>query len=255
VGWELDLRVNSATLPRVPLLCDGGFFVSMIPSFLRLIPALFGLAAVSLTAQEHSFDALREEARKIAAAPYVAPVDGLADYWKNLNYDGHRDIRFQMESGLWWNDGPFSIDFFHPGWTAKQTVTIHEVKGGLANPLAFDRSLFDYGKQVVPEGTPVPPGYAGWRARTKLNSPEYMDEFLVFLGASYFRAVQAKGHYGLSARGLSINSGLPGVPEEFPNFTRFYLEKPKAGDPSLVAPGPPRGRECRGRLSLHDHAR
>ncbi len=53
-----------------------------------------------------------------------------------------------------------------------------------------------------------------------------MDEFLVFLGASYFRAIPAKAPYGLSARGLSINSGLPGVPEEFPDFTDFWLSKP-----------------------------
>lgn len=196
---------------------------------------LLASAAVPLSAQDPSFDRLREEARQIAAAPYVAPVDGLDDYWKNLDYDGHRDIRFRMESGLWWNEGPFSIDFFHPGWTARQTVSIHEVADGIARPLVFDRGLFDYGRRGVPEGVPAPPGYAGWRARAKLNSSDYMDEFLVFLGASYFRAVQAKGHYGLSARGLSINSGLPGVTEEFPNFTRFHLEKPKPGDTSLVA--------------------
>lgn len=204
----------------------------------RILAFFVGLPLVPLVpsaAGDETFDSLRERARRIAAAPYHPPADGLADYWKNLNYDGHRDIRFKMESGLWWNDGPFSIDFFHPGWTARQTVDILETEGAQSRPLAFDRSLFDYGKQVVPEGTPPPPGYAGWRARTKLNSPEYMDEFLVFLGASYFRAVQAKGHYGLSARGLSINSGLPGVPEEFPNFTRFQLEKPKPGDRSLVA--------------------
>ncbi len=205
------------------------------PRFRILILLSLGLTLAPLMAQETPFDTLREEARRIAATPYVPPRDDLADFWKNLSYDGHRDIRFRMESGLWWNDGPFSIDFFHPGWTARQTVSFVEIRKGAASPLAFDRSLFDYGKQVIPEGTPVPAGYAGWRARTQLNSPDYMDEFLVFLGASYFRAVQAKGHYGLSARGLSINSGLPGVPEEFPNFTRFHLHKPEPGSTALVA--------------------
>lgn len=214
-----------------PVLSRGLLVGSLLAGSFLAGPFLAG----PLAAQTHSFDSLRAEARRIAAAPYVAPTRELADYWKNLTYDGHRDIRFRMESGLWWNDGPFSIDFFHPGWTAKETVTLHEVDDGTVRPLAFDRGLFDYGKQVVPPGTPPPPGYAGWRARARLNSPDYMDEFLVFLGASYFRAVQAKGHYGLSARGLSINSGLPGVPEEFPAFTRFYLEKPTTGDRSLVA--------------------
>lgn len=163
----------------------------------------------------------------MAAAPYAEPKLDLSDFWKNLTYDQHRDIRFKMDSGLWAAEkGPFSIDFFHPGWTAKKMVTIHEVVDGKSQPLKFDQSLFDYGKQKVPAGTPPPPGYAGWRARTHLNSQDYMDEFLVFLGASYFRAIPKDAPYGLSARGLSINSGLPGVPEEFPDFSEFHLEKP-----------------------------
>lgn len=199
--------------------------------------AAFTACSGSLRAQDaFSYDTLREQARKLAAAPYEAPKDNLADFWKNLTYDQHRDIRFNMESGLWWKDkGPFSIDFFHPGWTAKRTVSVSEVADGKAARLAFDQSLFNYGKNVIPKDTPPPPGYAGWRARTQLNSSEYMDEFLVFLGASYFRAIPAKAHYGLSARGLSLNSGLPGVPEEFPDFTNFYLQKPGKEDKSLKA--------------------
>lgn len=213
--------------------------ISASSRFFRFLPAtaVLLLASSSLLGAESdvAFAAMKEEARRIAATPYVPAPDQLADYWKNLNYDGHRDIRFKMESGLWWKDkGPFSIDFFHPGWTARQTVAISELSGGAVKPLAFDRSLFDYGKQVVPPGTPAPPGYAGWRARTHLNSADYMDEFLVFLGASYFRAIPAQGNYGLSARGLSINSGIPGVPEEFPNFTRFVLQEPAAGDKTLT---------------------
>ena len=114
-------------------------------------------------------------------------------------------------------------------------VTMHEVVGRKSTPLKFDPSLFDYGKNKIPAGTPPPPGYAGWRARCHLNSPDYMDEFLVFLGASYFRAIPANAPYGLSARGLSINSGLPGVPEEFPDFTEFYLQRPDKDAKSLTA--------------------
>ncbi|MDP5004574.1 MAG: glucan biosynthesis protein [Verrucomicrobiales bacterium] len=185
-------------------------------------------------AEGSTFDELREKARDLAAKPYSEPKLELADYWKNLTYDGHRDIRFKMESGLWADEeGTFSIDFFHPGWTAKKMVTLHEVKDGKSQVLQFNTDLFDYGKQPVPADTPPPSGYAGWRARTHLNSRDYMDEFLVFLGASYFRAIPAQSPYGLSARGLSINSGLPGVPEEFPDFTEFHLEHPEKEATSL----------------------
>lgn len=193
------------------------------------------LSTAPLHAESFSFETLRTKARDLAAKPYEPRANTLDPVWANLTYDQHRDIRFKMESGLWWDQGPFSVDFFHPGWTAKKTVQIHEVIGGSENPLNFDTALFDYGKNKIPAGTPPPPGYAGWRARTHLNSEKYMDEFLVFLGASYFRAIPKGAPYGLSARGLSINSGLPGVAEEFPDFSEFYLEKPMADSKSLTA--------------------
>ena len=186
-------------------------------------------------AEDFSFEKVRALARERAAAPFAPPADDLADFWKNLTYDQHRDIRFKREDGLWAADQkPFSIDFFHPGWTAKKCVQLYEVDGAETKPLFFDRSLFDYGKQQVPNGIPSPPGYAGWRARTALNSPDYMDEFLVFLGASYFRSIPAKTPYGLSARGLSLNSGLPGVPEEFPAFQSFWLKTPEPNAKTLT---------------------
>jgi glucans biosynthesis protein len=189
-------------------------------------------------ASPHSFERLCEKARTLAASPHQPSPLKLDDFWKNLSYDQHRDIRFKMDSGLWAKEKlPFSIDFFHPGWTAKEMVTVHEVVDGKSTPLAFDLGLFDYGKQKVPAGTPAPQGYAGWRARCHLNTADYMDEFLVFLGASYFRAIPANSPYGLSARGLSVNSGLPGVPEEFPVFTEFFLQRPEKDAKSLTAWG------------------
>lgn len=204
---------------------------------MKLRPLLLPLSVViaSAHAAEFSFDTLRDDARALAAKPYSAAKDTLADYWKNLSYDEHRIIRFKMNAGLWAeNGGPFSVDFFHPGWTAKKMIEVHEVTGGAENKLAFDQSKFSYEKLVVPQGTPPPPGYAGWRARFPLNKPDYMDEFLVFLGASYFRAIPKDAPYGLSARGLSLDSGLPGVPEEFPDFTKFYLKKPGENDKSMI---------------------
>ncbi len=213
----------------------------MSRSFSALIISIT-LIAVTASASVHgadfSFDKLREKARSLAASPHQPSALRLDDFWKNLNYDQHRDIRFEMESGLWAKEKlPFSIDFFHPGWTAKEMVILHEVANGEETPLAFDRSLFDYGKNQIPAGTPAPQGYAGWRARCLLNSQDYMDEFMVFLGASYFRAIPAHSPYGLSARGLSINSGIPGMPEEFPVFTEFYLKRPEKDSKSLTAWG------------------
>lgn len=202
---------------------------------IRLTTALWLSTLLAAVQAEQPFEALRAEARNLASQPPRPAQPALAEFWNNLTYDQHRDIRFQMDKGLWAAEKlPFSIDFFHPGWTAKETVDIEEISGNSRRTVAFDAGLFDYGKQIIPPGTPPPPGYAGWRARHPLNSPDYMDEFLVFLGASYFRAIPAMAPYGLSARGLSVNSGLPGVPEEFPVFTKFQLEKLEADAKTLT---------------------
>jgi periplasmic glucans biosynthesis protein len=55
----------------------------------------------------------------------------------------------------------------------------------------------------------------------------------VFQGASYFRAVGRGQTYGLSARGLAIDTARPGG-EEFPIFRAFWIEKPKANARSIV---------------------
>ena len=47
-------------------------------------------------------------------------------------------------------------------------------------------------------------------------------DWVAFLGASYFRAIGALGQYGLSARGVAVDVAAPG-PEEFPDFTAFYI--------------------------------
>jgi glucans biosynthesis protein len=67
--------------------------------------------------------------------------------------------------------------------------------------------------------------YSGFRVRSHINTPDYMDEFLVFQGASYFRAVARSQQYGQSARGLAIRTAKP-EGEEFPVFTDFWVERP-----------------------------
>ena len=54
---------------------------------------------------------------------------------------------------------------------------------------------------------------------TRSRTPNYFDEVIVFLGASYFRAVGRDKVFGLSARGLAIDTVEPSG-EEFPYFTR-----------------------------------
>jgi glucans biosynthesis protein len=75
-------------------------------------------------------------------------------------------------------------------------------------------------------------GFSGVRFRYPLNRPGIWDEFAVFQGASYFRAVARGTIYGLSARGLAIGTGGPD-PEEFPIFTAFWVHEPQPGERAL----------------------
>jgi periplasmic glucans biosynthesis protein len=135
-------------------------------------------SAAMLHAESFTFDNVRLLARERAKQPYVEPENKLAEFWKNLTYDEHRDIRFKMDQGLWAKEKlPFSIDFFHPGWTAKKTVTVEEIVDGVVKPVTFDQAMFNYGKTKVPAGTPPPPGYAGWRATNSIHQTTWMNSW------------------------------------------------------------------------------
>ncbi len=73
-------------------------------------------------------------------------------------------------------------------------------------------------------------GFAG--LSVALGSAPRQD-MVAFLGATAFRAVGATRQYGLSARGLALNTAGPGD-EEFPDFTHFWIERPDARSPTVV---------------------
>ncbi|EQD48064.1 periplasmic glucan biosynthesis protein MdoG, partial [mine drainage metagenome] len=73
-------------------------------------------------------------------------------------------------------------------------------------------------------------GFSGFNVLFHTN---WVDDRVVFQGASYFRAVDGTGQYGMSMRGLAIDTGMP-QPEEFPKFIEFYLEKPQPESNQLI---------------------
>jgi glucans biosynthesis protein len=200
---------------------------------------LVSVAAPGLLSRAHAqavpFDRsiVRQMARELAGKPYKAPSEKLPDNLTDLDYDRYRAIRFLPERALWRGEKlPFEAQFFHRGFFYKNRVDIFEVRSGQAAPIAYRPDLFSFG-ELTPPGSGADLGFAGFRLHAPINKPDYYDEVCVFLGASYFRAV-AKGQlYGLSARGLSINTG-EAKGEEFPFFKTFWIEKPAPGANSIV---------------------
>jgi glucans biosynthesis protein len=110
-------------------------------------------------------------------------------------------------------------------------VNVLDARG--VHPLPFSPERFDYGKNDFGARIPRDIGYAGVRSHYPLKGPEYYDELAVFLGASYFRALGRDTVYGLSARGLAIDTVRPGG-EEFPRFIEFWLARPEPEATHLV---------------------
>ncbi|HVW19961.1 MAG TPA: glucan biosynthesis protein G [Opitutaceae bacterium] len=202
----------------------------MKPAALLALAAL-ALAAHRARADEFSFEQLTARAKALASQPYAPRPSPVPTDLRKLTYDQYRDIRFRPSASWWRQDRlPFELQFFHPGFIFSSTVQISELDGRNAHPIPFSPTLFDYGHNHLA----VPPesmGFAGFRILYPLNKPG--DELGAFQGASYFRFVCQKAIYGLSARGIAVNSGLP--KEEFPDFTAFWIQRPAADAKVLVA--------------------
>lgn len=200
----------------------------------RITAGLFALALCApVLAQDtpppvRTFLDLEAYAEQLAKKPYTPPQHPLDPFFDKLEYDGHRQIRFKGDKALYGADS-YHVEFFHPGWTAKKTVGFSEIIDGQPKDIPFDKGLFDYGTLKIPDGAKYPEGFAGFRllAPDALTGKRF--EFLVFMGASYFRAVTTKLGWGLSARGIAINT-VGEEKEEFPDFTHFWFVAPKPGD-------------------------
>ena len=181
-----------------------------------------------------NFVDIRRRAEVLANQPYQDPTGKLPDFLAKLDYDQYRDIRFKGEKSLWRDSGlPFEIQFAPLGFLFNRQVTINVVTDGESKPVEYANDLFDYGRNAVPDNLPKDLGFAGFKVLYPLHTDSHYDEVAVFLGASYFRAVGQGQNYGLSARGLALDTGLP-KPEEFPYFREFWLEKPTKDSTELI---------------------
>ncbi len=176
---------------------------------------------------ESLFQQVSDLARARAHAYHEPPSEVLPNVFREMTYDQYRSIRFRPEASLWRGQARFEAQFFHPGFLFPHPVKVYTVENGQVEELAFDPELFRYEAEAVElaDAGHSGLGFAGFRLHYPLNRPEYFDEVVVFLGASYFRLVGPGQVYGLSSRGLAIDTALP-TGEEFPAFRKFWLFRP-----------------------------
>jgi glucans biosynthesis protein len=181
-----------------------------------------------------ALDDVAAQALGLASESFQAPPETVPEWLASATYDQWRDIRFRPEHSLWRSLGlPFQVQFFHPGYNYQRIVRVNVVDAAGIHPLRFEPAQFDYGRNDFAAKVSPELGYAGLRVHAPIKTPKYFDEVIVFLGASYFRAVGKEQVFGLSARGLAIDTALPGG-EEFPYFRELWVVQPGAQDTSIT---------------------
>jgi glucans biosynthesis protein len=179
-----------------------------------------------------TFETLSDQAARLAAAAYTAPPEDLPPALAALDYDGYRAITFRSGESLHLGRN-FSAQFFHRGFLQRKRVALHlQPLSGPARPIPYESRLFDLGRRLAGQSFAPDLGFAGFRLHYAFpDTPSwrpkgFQEEFLVFLGASYFRLRAANQEYGLSARGLAIGTGAP-EGEEFPDFIAHWICEPQ----------------------------
>nr|WP_275941810.1 glucan biosynthesis protein [Pseudomonas mandelii] len=174
------------------------------------------------------------KAKELAGQKYEAPRSNLPNEFREMKFADYQKIRFRTEKAEWADQKtPFKLSFYHQGMHFDTPVKINEITANTVEEIKYDPTRFDFGDVKFDPKATEQLGYAGFRVLYPINKADKQDEIMTMLGASYFRVV-GKGHtYGLSARGMAIDTALPSG-EEFPRFTEFWIQRPKPGDKHLV---------------------
>ncbi len=185
-------------------------------SLLMLLPCL---------AMGFGLDDVAERARVLAQSDFEAP-EPVPDFLRELTPEQHRAIRFDPARSLWHDDrSRFQVMMIPPGSYYSHAVRLNVVDGERQDPIPFRRDDFAYPDDELRNRIPADLGYAGFTLTDTKPASGERAAVLMFGGASYFRGAGRDQEFGLSGRGVAIDTGLASG-EEFPTFTEFWLERP-----------------------------
>jgi glucans biosynthesis protein len=186
--------------------------------------------------QPFSEDLLDAYARRRVDEPYKAPEKKVDDSLAGLSFDQYsRAISFKDADAIGKNDnGDFWIEPYHTaGSFYAYPVELFLVQAGRAARIPYSASSFEFNPPAKMPQTAAQSDFAGFRALAQIDKFGTFRHFLGFLGASNFRALASGQVFGVSARGLAINTGQPGG-EDFPLFRSFWIERAKPVDHALT---------------------
>lgn len=173
-------------------------------------------------------------ARRLSESSYAPPRIAQDSPLRQLSYDEFRQIGVRTDNVVWrLEQVPFRIQLLPAGFLYTLPVRVAVVENRMARELVPGPQHFQLDPKIHKALANIAIPASGFRVQTRLNSRSVWDEFLVFQGASYFRAVPRDNFYGLSARGLALRTAHP-MGEEFPEFTHFWVERPSANAAGIV---------------------
>lgn len=181
-----------------------------------------------------SIDDVAKQAQDLAAKGFEAPKSNLPSQFREMKFADYQQIQFNHDKAYWSKlKTPFKLEFYHQGMYFDTPVKINEVTSTSVKQIKYSPDYFNFGSVKHDPESVKNLGFAGFKVLYPINSADKNDEIMSLLGASYFRVVGKGQVYGLSARGLAIDTALPSG-EEFPRFREFWVERPKQGDKHLV---------------------
>ncbi|HBM15558.1 MAG TPA: hypothetical protein DD381_04325 [Lentisphaeria bacterium] len=214
------------------------------------------LLSADIANEKFSFSKLVSYAEDLSKKPYQERISPLPESLQNLTYSQYNLMRYNIENDLWVKDDlPFRISFFPLG-TQLYSLPVEIYQINYDDSLiksSFSSDLFQYNPDVnfIKEQMPKEAGFAGFKIRYNPKDKSFPNEFISFLGNSYFRAICNGSSYGLSNRGIAINTGLQDVAEEFPAFEKFFLKKPRKDDASITVYALLNGKSLTGAYSMN----
>lgn len=201
-----------------------------------LVGGMLAFCTAALAEQRPGFglDEVTARAKALAAAPYVAPASNLPDIFSKMQFFDYQKMQPRRDRFAWSDvETPFKLAFYHQGMQFNTPIRINEIVDGATHEIPYDPDRFDFGDLHFDRGQTSKLGWAGFRVMYPINQPGKDDEIMSVLGASYFRVIGKGQIYGLSGRGLGIDTGLS-IPEEFPAFREFWIRRPAPQDKAVT---------------------
>lgn len=220
--------------PGRAILRPGRFIAPLLGLLMALPFSANAQWFASSNSRSFSLDDVTERARALAAKPYEAPVSNLPPVFANMQFADYMKIQPRQDKFEWRDQGtPFRLNFYHQGMQFNAPVRISEIVDGQAREIPYEPERFDFGNLGFDKSATSRLGYAGFRVLYPINQDGKYDEVMSLLGASYFRVIGKGQVYGLSGRGLALDTAPPGA-EEFPRFREYWIRRPAPQDKELV---------------------